>query len=86
MHCAGSIGDTQQGFLKENIAGHAEVGIEELRCTGGAGETTTPYNDRWKWLLTAPRINSPDLPAPGRNAPRVLSRSRCGANLPEPTT
>ena len=37
-----SIGDRQEGFLKENIAGHAKVGIEELRCTGGAGETTTP--------------------------------------------
>jgi hypothetical protein len=37
-----SIGDRQQGFFKEKIAGHAKVGIEELRCTGGAGETTTP--------------------------------------------
>ena len=36
-----SIGDRHQGFFKEKIAGHAKVGIEELRCTGGAGETTT---------------------------------------------
>jgi hypothetical protein len=37
-----SIEDRQQGFFKEKIAEHAKDGIEELRCTGGAGETTTP--------------------------------------------
>ncbi len=37
-----SVGDRHQGFFKEKIAGHAKVGIEELRCTDGAGETTTP--------------------------------------------
>jgi hypothetical protein len=37
-----SIEDRLESFLKEKIAGHAKVGIEELRCTGGAGETTTP--------------------------------------------
>jgi hypothetical protein len=29
------------GFLQERIVGHATVGIEELRCTGGADEITT---------------------------------------------
>jgi hypothetical protein len=36
------IGDRQESLLKEKIAGHAKVGIGEFRCTGGAGETTTP--------------------------------------------
>jgi hypothetical protein len=31
-----------RGFLEEMIVGHAAVGIQELRCTGGAGETTIP--------------------------------------------
>ena len=26
------------GFLQERIVGHSTVGIEELRCTGGADE------------------------------------------------
>ena len=42
MHCAEFNRGQTRGFLKENIAGHAKVGIAELRCTGGAGETTTP--------------------------------------------
>jgi hypothetical protein len=35
-----------RGFPEQKIAGHAKVGIEELRCTGGAGETTTPARKR----------------------------------------
>jgi hypothetical protein len=41
-----SIGDRQEVFPQQKIAGHAAVGIEELRCTGGAGETTTPAGKR----------------------------------------
>ena len=42
MHGAEFNRGQAPGFFKEKIAGHAKVGIEELRCTGGAGETTTP--------------------------------------------
>ena len=42
MHGAEFNRGQTKGFLKENIVGHAKVDIEELRCTGGAGETTTP--------------------------------------------
>jgi len=42
MHGAEFNRGQTTGFSKEKIAGHAKVGIEELRCTGGAGETTTP--------------------------------------------
>jgi hypothetical protein len=41
-----SIGDRQDGFLKEKIAGHAKAGIEELECADGAGETTTAARKR----------------------------------------
>ena len=41
-----SIGDRQEVFPEEKIAGQATVGIEESRCTGGAGETTTPARER----------------------------------------
>jgi len=42
MCCAQfNIGQTR-GFSREMIVGHAAVGIQELRCTGGAGETTIP--------------------------------------------
>ena len=37
-----SISDRQEVFSREMIVGHAAVGIQELRCTGGAGETTIP--------------------------------------------
>ena len=40
MHGAEFNRGQTQGFFKEKIAGHAKVGIEELRCTGGAGEAT----------------------------------------------
>jgi hypothetical protein len=46
-----SIGDGQEGFLKEKIAGHAKVGIEELKCTDGAGETTTAARKRQAEVL-----------------------------------
>jgi hypothetical protein len=35
-----------RGFPRQKIAGHAAVGIEELRCTGGACETTTQAEKR----------------------------------------
>jgi hypothetical protein len=44
MH--GSIGDRQEVSPWEKIVGPGTVGIEELRCTGGAGETTTPAGRR----------------------------------------
>jgi hypothetical protein len=37
----GSIEDRQAVFLQEKIVGHATVGNDELRCTGGADEITT---------------------------------------------
>jgi len=41
-----SIGDRREVFPWQKIAGHAAVGIEELRCTGGAGETATSGRER----------------------------------------
>jgi hypothetical protein len=41
-----SINDRQKVFPGQKMAGQAKVGIEELRCTGGAGETTTPDRRR----------------------------------------
>jgi hypothetical protein len=41
-----SIEHRQEVFSEEMIVGHAAVGIKELRCTGGAGETTTPARKR----------------------------------------
>jgi len=41
-----SIVDRQEAFPEQKIAGQATVGIEELRCTGGSGETTTPARKR----------------------------------------
>jgi hypothetical protein len=41
MHGAGFNRRQTGGFLQEKIVGHVAVGIEELRCTGGADEITT---------------------------------------------
>jgi hypothetical protein len=41
-----SIGDRREVFPWQKMAGHAAVGIEELRCTGGAGETATLGRER----------------------------------------
>jgi hypothetical protein len=46
MRCAQSNRGQTSGFPQEMIAEHGTVGIEELRCTGGAGETTTPARKR----------------------------------------
>jgi hypothetical protein len=37
-----------RNFLLMNMAEHATVGIEALRCTGGAGETK---NTAWDWVM-----------------------------------
>jgi hypothetical protein len=42
----GSIEDRQTVFLQEKITGHATVGNDELRCTGGADEITIPVERR----------------------------------------
>jgi hypothetical protein len=41
-----SISDRREVFPGQKIEVQATVGIEELRCTGGAGETTTPVRKR----------------------------------------
>jgi len=46
MHSAPFNKRQTRGFPRKKIAGHAAVGIEELRCTVGAGETTTPARKR----------------------------------------
>src|SRR5882757_369570 len=43
MHGAEFNGRQTGGFLQEKIIGHATVGNDELRCTGGADEITTPF-------------------------------------------
>jgi len=40
------IVNRQEVFPGQKIVEQATVGIEELRCTGGAGETTTPGRKR----------------------------------------
>jgi len=42
----GSIEDRQSVFFQEKIVGHATVGNDELRCTGGADEITIPVTRR----------------------------------------
>jgi hypothetical protein len=42
----GSMEDRQAVFFQEKIVGHATVGNDELRCTGGADEATIPVKRR----------------------------------------
>ena len=41
INCARFNRGQTRGIPQQKIAGYATVGIKELRCTGGAGETTT---------------------------------------------
>jgi hypothetical protein len=45
--CVQNVTDEQNSFERES-AQHATVGIEALRCTDGAGEST---NAAWDWVM-----------------------------------
>jgi hypothetical protein len=52
LYCAQSNREQTRSFPEQKIAEKATVGIEELRCTGGDGETTTPGRKRQGEVVT----------------------------------
>lgn len=98
MHGAQFNKGQTRGLPEQKIAGHATVVIEELRCTGGASETTTPSQKTtggsgcsWPDGLTLPTAQSPEKTphgcAAGRDVVRVVASravQSTGGNPPNP--
>jgi len=55
MYCARSNREQTRSFPEQKIAEQATVGIEELRCTGGAGvHNRQAENDRGSGFARGP--------------------------------